>query len=165
MPTDAPFQDVGQSNDEAVRRLYDHMIEGWNTGSGAAFAMAFAEDGDLIGFDGSHFKGREQIASFHQRLLDTRLKGSRLVGRVMSLRFISTDVAVVHAIGSTIMRGERHPSPSRDSIQTMVAVKRGAAWRLAAFHNTRVRPMGHHRGSTLIWMVTDWLWKIFGRNV
>jgi uncharacterized protein (TIGR02246 family) len=152
-----------QSPDEAaVRALYQQMIDAWNTGSGEAYAAPFAEDGDLIGFDGTHFKGRREIAPFHQRLFATHLKGTRLVGQVMSLRFLSTDVAVMHAIGGTVMRGQSAPAPERDSVQTLVATKCGGEWRLAAFQNTRVRPIGRNARGTLIWLFSDWLWKVFG---
>jgi uncharacterized protein (TIGR02246 family) len=43
-------------------------MDGWNRGSGEAFAAPFAEDRDLIGFDGTHLKGREENTSFHQQL-------------------------------------------------------------------------------------------------
>jgi uncharacterized protein (TIGR02246 family) len=128
----------------------------------AAVWNEFAEDGDLIGFDGTHFKGRQEIAPFHQRLFETYLKGTRLVGEVTSVRFLSPDVAVMHALGGTVMRGKSQPAPERDSIQTLIAIKRGGQWRLAAFHNTRVRPMGRNARGTIIWLFSDWLWKVFG---
>ena len=69
-----------QPDDEAaVRALYKQLMDAWNKGSGEAYAAQFAEDGDLIGFDGAHFKGRQEIAPFHQRLFETYLKGTRLV--------------------------------------------------------------------------------------
>jgi hypothetical protein len=52
----------------ATRSLYQQLMDGWNRGSGEAFAAPFAEDRDLIGFDGTHLKGREENASFHQQL-------------------------------------------------------------------------------------------------
>ena len=55
-------------------------------GSGEAFAAPFAEDGDLVGMDGTHLKGRQEIISFNQQLFDTYVKGSRLVGKVRSVR-------------------------------------------------------------------------------
>ena len=62
---------VNYSADEAaVRALYQQLMDGWNQGSGAAFAAVFAEDGDLVAFDGTHFKGRQEIAPFHQELFD-----------------------------------------------------------------------------------------------
>ena len=55
---------VSQSDDAAaVRAIYEQLMNAWNQGSGEAFAAGFGEDGDLIAFDGTHFKGRNQIAS------------------------------------------------------------------------------------------------------
>jgi uncharacterized protein (TIGR02246 family) len=151
-----------QSSDEAaVRALYQQLMDAWNTGSGEAYAAPFAEDGDLIGFDGTHFKGRQAIAPFHQRLFETHLKGTRLVGQVLSVRFLSPDVALMHAVGGTVRRGQAAPAPERDSIQTLVATKGGDAWHLAAFQNTRVRPIGRNAAGTFVWLLSDWLWKLF----
>jgi uncharacterized protein (TIGR02246 family) len=112
-----------RADEAAVRSLYQELMDGWNRGSGEAFAAAFAHDGDLVAFDGTHFKGREEIAPFHQQLFDKWLKGTRLVGRVEEVRFLGPDVAVMHAVGSTVMRGKSEPSPERDSIQTLVATR------------------------------------------
>jgi uncharacterized protein (TIGR02246 family) len=149
------------SDEATVRMLYQQLMDGWNQGSGAAFAAVFAEDGDLIGFDGTQFEGRQAIAEFHQPLFATHLKGSRLVGEITKVRFLAEDVALMHAIGGTILAGAQAPTPERDSIQTLVAVRRDDTWQLAAFQNTRVRPMGRHLAGTLIWLCSDWLWKRF----
>ena len=150
---------VNPADETAVRGLYEQLIEGWNRGSGDAFAAAFAEDGDLVAFDGTHFGGRREIAPFHQELFDKWMKGTRLVGRVERVRFLGPDAAVIHAAGSTLMRGETEPSPERESIQTLVAARSGGEWRLVAFHNTRVRPI--EGGATfLFWALTDRLWKL-----
>jgi hypothetical protein len=69
-------------------------------------------------------------------------------------------VAVMHARGGTIMQGDARPTPERDSIQTLVAVRRDGQWQLLAFQNTRVRPMGQDLASTLLWLVSDWFWKM-----
>ena len=151
------------AEEAAVRALYGELMDGWNHGSGEAFAAAFTEDGDLVAFDGTHFEGREEIAPFHQELFDKWLKGTRLVGRVKDVRFLSPDVALMHAVGSTVMRGKAAPSPERDSIQTLVAVRQNAQWRLAAFQNTRLRIM--RSGITfLVSAFSDLLWKIFRLN-
>lgn len=78
---------TSRSADEApIRALYQQLMDGWNKGSGEAFAAPFAEDGDLVGMDGTHLKGRQEIISFNQQLFDTYVKGSRLVGKVRSVR-------------------------------------------------------------------------------
>jgi uncharacterized protein (TIGR02246 family) len=130
------------ADEAAIRSLYQQLIDGWNAASGEAFAAPFQEDGDLVGFDGTHFKGRQEIAAFHQHLFDMFLKGSRLVGKVKSLRFLTSDVAIMHAVGGTVMAGQTDLEPERNSVQTLVAVKRNGKWYLAAFQNTRATYIG-----------------------
>jgi uncharacterized protein (TIGR02246 family) len=151
------------ADEEAVRDLYGELMDGWNRGSGEDFAAVFAEDGDLVAFDGTHFAGRAQIAPFHQELFDKWMKGTRLVGRVKDVRFLSPNVALMHAVGSTIMRGKSVPSPERDSIQTLVATRQNGEWRLAAFQNTRLRVM-RNGIAFLVSTFSDLLWKIFRLN-
>src|ERR671913_1065618 len=150
-------------DEEAVRNLYRELMDGWNRGSGEAFAAVFTKDGDLVAFDGTHFEGRAEIALFHQELFDKWLKDTRLVGRVKDVRFLSSDVAVMHAVGSTVMRGKTEPAPERDSIQTLIATRQSGEWRLAAFQNTRLRIM--RNGTTfLVSTFSDLLWKVFRLN-
>src|SRR5215210_8397523 len=106
-------------------------------------------------------RGRWEIAASHQQLFDRFLKGTRLTGRILSIKFPSPDVALVHATGGTVMRGKMKPSPERDSIQTLVAVREDDAWRFAAFHNSRVRPIVRSTATFLFWAITDRLWRIF----
>lgn len=82
------------------------------------------------------------------------------MGDVKSVRFLSPDVALMHAIGGTVLRGKSSPAPERDSIQTLVAAKSGGQWHLAAFQNTRVRPIGRNAGGTFVWLLSDLLWKL-----
>jgi uncharacterized protein (TIGR02246 family) len=152
--------DTGDTDEEAVRGVYQQLMDAWNAGSGERFAAGFREDGDLVAFDGIHFRGREQIAAFHQELFDRWMKGSRLVGDVEDVRFLSADVAVMHAVGNTIARGKSRPARERASIQTLVAVRDEGEWRLAAFQNTRVRPIGDNGRTFLAWAFFDRLWRL-----
>ena len=148
------------TDEAAVRALYQQLMDGWNQGSGAAFAAVFTDDGDLVAFDGTHLKGREEIARVQQRLFDRFLKSTRLVGDVEDVRFLDPDTAVMHAVGNTVMRRKTKPSRERASIQTLIAVRQGSTWRVAAFQNTRIRPMGASAGTFLVWTVGDLLWKL-----
>jgi len=151
-------------DDAAVRALYQQLMDAWNEGSAEAYAESFAEDGVLVGFDGTAFEGRQEIVSFHQPLFDKWLKGTRLVGDVTRVRFLAPNVALVHAIGGTILREKSRPHPSRASIQTLVAVQNHGEWKLAAFQNTRVRSMSSSFASVMLWNFTDWLWKFLLRK-
>lgn len=106
-------------DEAACRALYDELVAGWNEGSGARFAAAFAEDGELVAFDGSRLQGRATIEAFHQELFDKWMKGTRLTGGVDDVKMLGPDVAVMHAIGGTIKKGKTTPSRARDSIQTL----------------------------------------------
>jgi uncharacterized protein (TIGR02246 family) len=53
----------------------------------------------------------QRIDSFHQRVFDKYLKGSRLVGEVSSVRFLTLDVAIMHAVGGTVMPRKSAPAP------------------------------------------------------
>lgn len=148
------------TNETPVRNLYQRLMDGWNQGSGAAFAAVFTEDGDLVAFDGTHFHGRREITPFHQELFDKWLKGSRLVGQVKEVRFLTPDIALMHAVGGTVMRGQTQPAPERDSIQTLVAVQEAGEWHIAAFQNTRLRPLGQSGRAFLALTLSDWVWQI-----
>jgi uncharacterized protein (TIGR02246 family) len=160
----APAADADQGDrpgpdEEPVRALYDRLMDGWNAGDGRAFAAPFLDDGHLVAFDGTHFDSRAQIAQFQQELFDTHLKGTRLVGTVTGVRFLGPHVALLHAVGGTIMRRKSEPAPERDSIQTLVAVRTGDAWELAAFQNTRIRPIRNGR-TFLVTALGDKLWRL-----
>lgn len=147
------------SDAEALRALYRRLMDGWNAGSAEGFAAPFADEVDFIAFDGVRFHQREELVRFHAPLFKTHLRGTRLVGDVTDVRFVTPDVAVMHATGGTILRGATRPAPERASIQTLVATRRDKGWRLVAFQNTRVRPIGQNPAGTLLWIVTDWIWR------
>ena len=156
-------QTTGRPADErAIRDLFEGMLEDWARGDGASYGSRFVEDADYVAFDGTHTRGSANISASHQELFDRWLKGSRLTGRVLSVRFLGPDAALVHATGGTIMRGKAGPAPERDSIQTLVAVREDGGWRFAAFHNSRVRPIGDGFRSFLAWALADLLWKVLG---
>lgn len=131
-----------ESDKKAIAALYQQIMDGWNIGSGAAFAAPFAEDADFVAFDGTYMRGRQAIAEMHQYLFDQFLKGTRLIGKVRNIRFLSPTIALMHTVGGTVMAGQTDLEPERNSVQTLVAVKEGGEWRLAAFHNCRAQFMG-----------------------
>lgn len=149
---------------EAVTRLYQQLLDGWNRGDGAAFAAPFAEVCEFIAFDGTHFTGRQELAAFHEELFAKWMRGTRLVGHVERIHFLGPDAATIYAVGGTILRNQRHPAPERDSLQTLVAQRQDGEWRLVAFHNTRLRPIGLNGASFLIWAISDWFWRLCRLN-
>src|ERR671934_2060831 len=125
--------DSRAGEEASIRILYQQLMDGWNKGSGNDFAAPFTDDSDFVGFDGTYLKGCQEIASFHQQLFDRFVKGSRLVGKIRGIRFLTLDVAVMIAVGGTVVAGQSDIDPDRNSIHTLVAVKRDGNWYFTAF--------------------------------
>jgi uncharacterized protein (TIGR02246 family) len=131
-----PAHDVA-ADDATVRSFPMRMIDAWNAGDAAAFAAPFSDHADFIAFEGTHLKGRRAIVQFHQPLFDTTLKGTRLEGEVKLVRFLTPDIAVMHARAGTFLAGADFTIPSRESMQLFVALRRGGEWRVEAMLNAR----------------------------
>ena len=109
---------TSKSADEAaIRELYQQMVDGWNRGSGEVFAAPYAQDGVLVGYDGTYLKGRREIASLHQQIFDRFVKGSHFGWKIRSVRFLTADVALIHAISGTVMAQQLNIDQERNSIQ------------------------------------------------
>jgi uncharacterized protein (TIGR02246 family) len=129
------------ADEEAIVGLTRHLADTWTRHDAEAYASVFTPDSDYIAFDGTHLKGREANARHHARLFDSVLRGSRMVYENVAVRFLTADVAVMHGMGTVLLPWQREVTPGRRSLQTYVVVRQEGAWRIAAFHNVRVRPM------------------------
>jgi uncharacterized protein (TIGR02246 family) len=160
MPNEERTDEDRAADEREILALHQRTLDAWAAGDGAAFAAPFSDDAVFIGFDGSVVRGRARIATAHQELFDRWMKDTRLVEEHAEVRFVGADVAIVHAIGGTVMRGKTEPAPERDSIQTLVAVREAGAWSFVSFQNTRIRPIGAGATSALLWLVPDKLWGL-----
>jgi uncharacterized protein (TIGR02246 family) len=128
------------ADEQAIRALLRRATDAWDRGDGQAYGAEFEEDADYVTFGGMHSRGRAAIASEHQQLFDTFLRGSRLQVDVDSLRFLSPDVAVAHIVGGILDEpGQTELRPERRSIQTAVVLRRDGVWRIAASQVTRIQ--------------------------
>lgn len=139
-PTKNPDPASAEASEAAVRALVEEIGDAWGRGDADAYARLFAEDADYVVFDGTHLKGRAAIAASHRPLFEKFMKGSRLAWLGVDVRFPAPDVALIHGKGAILMAGQEAPAKRRVSVQTLVAARRGGAWELVAFQNTRYRP-------------------------
>jgi uncharacterized protein (TIGR02246 family) len=133
--------ELSPSDERSIRAIIDHLADAWGRGDAGAFAAPFTEDSDYVAFDGSRLRGRAENEAVHRQLFATFLQDTRLVGEIESLRGVAPDVAVLHSSGAVVMPWQREVARERFSRQTYVFVKRAGQWQIAAFHNTRVRPV------------------------
>jgi uncharacterized protein (TIGR02246 family) len=130
-------------HDAQIQALYSSFLDGWNRRSGAAVAACFADDGDIIGFDGTHHRGRLSIAADLRAVFGSH-QTPAYVAVVRSVRPVADRVAVLMANAGMIPPGGHDLDPDLHTVHTMVAVDEGRGrWRISLFQATPAAWHGH----------------------
>jgi uncharacterized protein (TIGR02246 family) len=134
-----------------LRALYERILTAWNERRAADFAAAFAEDGEVVGFDGSQMAGRQEIAATLQSIFDDHLTG-RYVGIVRSVRRVGPEAALLRAVSGVVPHGQTDLNPQLNSIQALLAVRRAGEWQAVLYQNT---PAQFHGRPDVAQQLTD----------
>jgi uncharacterized protein (TIGR02246 family) len=118
-----------------VRALYDTLITAWNDHDGTAMAAPFAEDGVVIGFDGSVSSGKQAIRSEMTSIFADHETG-RYAVEVKSVRGLGQHAMILRAIAGLVSPGQTAINPDTNSHQTVVAEGDDGQWRIVLFQNT-----------------------------
>lgn len=126
---------------EAVCGVLASLVDAWNDNDAEAYGLLFTEDATYTTFVGSHYQGRQDITDAHEALFAGFLKDTRLADSVLDIRFPSADTAILTGRGDTYTGDE--PTPGKlTKVQTYTLVREADGdWRIAAFHNTKRRPV------------------------
>jgi uncharacterized protein (TIGR02246 family) len=123
-------------HDAQIRALYAAFLDGWNKRSGASVAAGFADDGDIVGFDGSHHRGRLSIAADLRQIFASH-PTPYYVAVVRSVRPMAPGVAVLMAHAGMIPADGNDVDPDLHAVHTLVAVDEGGGrWRISLFQAT-----------------------------
>jgi uncharacterized protein (TIGR02246 family) len=125
------------ADEDKIRAIHQRIIDAWNASDSAAYEALFSDHADFIVWDGTHLKGRQEIAAFHRQMFDTVVKGSRLEGEVKFVHFLDPELAVMHSVVRVTLSGHTQASPSRDSMQFIVVHKRDGEWLGRGLMNAR----------------------------
>jgi uncharacterized protein (TIGR02246 family) len=123
------------ADEAAVTSLYRGLLDAWNRRSASDYAALFEEEGSVVGFDGSMMNGRGEIVAELNRIFADHVTAA-YVGKIRSLRFPATGLAILGAVAGLVPPGKTDINPAANSVQTLVAVRRPDGWRIAHFHNT-----------------------------
>ena len=128
--------DVPAHLDEAVCRvLYHRLLDRWNERDGRGMAELFANDGCIIGFDGSQLNGRAAIEAEMLRIFELHTPAA-FVGIVREVRRLTEDVELLRAVAGMVPPGSDDINPAVNAVQSLIAVRRDGEWKLALFQNT-----------------------------
>lgn len=126
---------MGSSAANEVQALYQALIGAWNDRNARGMADLFAEDGEIIGFDGSQELGREEIFA-HVNPIFEQHPTAPFVSKVKGVQVLGADVAMLRAIAGMVPRGQSDLNPAVNTHHTLVAVHKEGKWQVQLFQNT-----------------------------
>ena len=126
---------MGAEAEGAARELYAKLIQAWNKRNARDFALLFASNGSIVGYDGSQVDGQLDVGAHISEIFSHHQTAS-YVTIVREVRPISSDVVVLRANAGMVPPGKDELNPDRNAVQSMVAARKGAKWEIALFQNT-----------------------------
>jgi uncharacterized protein (TIGR02246 family) len=124
--------DTSESDwDRGTRELFARLIEAWDKRNARDFALLFASDGNVVGFDGSQVNGQLEVGA-HLTEIFSHHQTPRYISIIRDVRLIATDVTLLRANSGLVPTGKDDIEPSLNAVQSMIAVKKAGAARSAS---------------------------------
>jgi uncharacterized protein (TIGR02246 family) len=120
-----------------VKDLFDRSTAAWDANDADAFAALYTEDASVVTSVGVSL-GREAVRAFMSAGFEGRLKGTKAVENLNSVRFVGGDVAIVDSVSAFVLPGETSVRPGMERRATYVLDRTGGDWRIAAYHNCAI---------------------------
>ncbi|HEX6628641.1 MAG TPA: SgcJ/EcaC family oxidoreductase [Gemmatimonadaceae bacterium] len=137
--------------DAATRELYTQLLQAWDKRNARNYALLFASDATLVGFDGSQVNGQLDIGA-HVSEVFSHHQTPRYVGIVREVRSLAPDVSLLRANSGLVPPGKDDIDPALNAVQSLVAVRKAGAWKIALFQNT---PAQFHMHPEQVKALTD----------
>ncbi len=142
-----------------IIKLYQQLLEAWNSRNARGYAELFAQDGEIIGFDGSQSIGIEEIYTHINPIFEHHLT-AKFVSKVKGVSFLGPNTALLRAIAGMVSPGQSDLNPDVNTHHTLVVVKEEGEWRIRLFQNT---PAQFHGRPELVEQMTDELRQLLNR--
>jgi len=134
-------------DENAIRTILDDEIRTWNQGDTDGYAKHFAADGTFTNVMGMFFSGQQAYRERHEIIFKGPFRGTVLQLQIVSLRFLTPDVAVCETL--TWVSGFKSGAPPGLHLDTkgrlrtrllQVMAKRGGEWQIVVYHNVDIKP-------------------------
>jgi uncharacterized protein (TIGR02246 family) len=142
---------AGTDAEQAARNLYEKLIETWNKRNAREYALLFASNGSIVGFDGSQVSGQLEVGAHISEIFSHHQTAS-YVTIVREVRSVASEVTLLRANAGMIPPGKDDIDPAMNAVQSMVAARRGGKWEIALFQNT---PAAFHGKPELTKQLTE----------
>jgi uncharacterized protein (TIGR02246 family) len=128
--------ETSKSTEIKITELYNRLLESWNNQDAHTFASLFAENANVVGFDGSQMDGKRAIENELSQIFNHH-KTASYVSKIREIRFLSSDVAILRAVAGMVPPGDNDIKPEVNAIQSLVATSNhDGDWKIALFQNT-----------------------------
>jgi uncharacterized protein (TIGR02246 family) len=131
---------LSSDDDMAIRKLVATFESGWNDHNMDAIGSIFTEDGEFINVVGMHWRGEKAIVKAHAAYHEIMFKDCKLHTDEVTVRPIGSE----HAVVVWVCTQDPFSTPSGAIVPkhqnrcTLVAAKRGDAWRIVHGQNTQI---------------------------
>jgi uncharacterized protein (TIGR02246 family) len=134
------------ADEAAIRKIVQNEIDTWNKGDAVGYSRDFATNGTFTNIRGQFFTGYDGFLKQHQVIFDGIFKNTTLNQRVVSLKFVRPDVAIVETV--TAVSGLAQPPTGvalddKRRIRTrllQIVARDNGVWKIVTYHNTDVKP-------------------------
>ena len=123
------------TEERETRELYRQLLEAWDKRNARDFALLFAPDGNIVGFDGTQVFGQADIGA-HLSEIFSHHQTARYVSIVREVRSLTDGATILSAVTGMVPPDKDDINPDVNAVQTMVAVRKSGAWKIALFQNT-----------------------------
>jgi len=124
-----------QADEQAIQSVVAGFAKSWNLAGMPGFGDLFTEDADFVVITGRWLEGRNEIVKLHKDVLADLYKGSQFFVDATTIRFLRSDVAVVHSAWR-VMYTKDGKELKRTTLAVLILAKAQGQWRIAAVHNT-----------------------------
>jgi uncharacterized protein (TIGR02246 family) len=142
---------IDPAADRETRELYRQLLEAWDKRNARDFALLFALDGNLVGFDGTQVFGQAEVGA-HLSEIFSHHQTARYVSIVREVRSLTDGATILSAVAGMVPPDKDDINPDVNAVQTLVAVKKAGAWKVALFQNT---PAAFHGRTDAVKKLTE----------
>ena len=130
------------SAEAAIRKVIDEMTIGFNSHDGRAASVMYLTDARLVTVRGEVMSGQAEIEKGLNAIFATRAKNATHKTLDVSIKLLRPDIAVAHVTNelSGLVAPDGQGLPPHQELSLRVFIKHEGEWRVAAFHNTMIRP-------------------------
>lgn len=131
----ATFVAPSPADQAAVWTVSQRIVAAWANNDAVAFAEVFAEDGTMI-LPGVYRQGRDAIRAYMAAAFAGPLKGTRVAGQPINIRFLGLDAMLLITAGGVLAPGDSQVSDARAIRASWLVARSDGEWQLVAYQNS-----------------------------